>query len=95
MEVRFLSNGALNWSYPTNQPILSSPAVSDGRIYIGSTNGVFYCFGAVPLIDGDGDGDGKDDGDGDNMVHWALAVVAVVVLLGTLTMISARLVRRK
>jgi len=95
VEVRFLSNGALNWSYPTNQPVISSPAVSDGRIYIGSTNGVFYCFGAVTQVDGDGDGDGGGDGNGNNMVHWALAMIAVVALLGTLTMISTRLVRKK
>ena len=30
--------------YPTGAPVYSSPAVSDGRLYIGSGDGKLYCF---------------------------------------------------
>ena len=40
-------DGNLIWEYiPTpNQYILSSPAVADGKLFIGSDNGYLYCFG--------------------------------------------------
>jgi len=40
-------NGNLSWKYtPTpNQYILSSPSITDGKMFIGSDNGRLYCFG--------------------------------------------------
>ncbi len=34
------------WTYEIGQPLQSSPAVSAGRIVIGSNDGGVYCFGA-------------------------------------------------
>ncbi|PYK61083.1 MAG: Pyrrolo-quinoline quinone, partial [Verrucomicrobia bacterium] len=33
------------WSYEIGKPVGSSPAVSDGKIVIGSDDGIVYCFG--------------------------------------------------
>ena len=35
------------WSYPTGNPVRSSPAVSDGKVYVGSENGMVYCLNAT------------------------------------------------
>jgi outer membrane protein assembly factor BamB len=37
--------GALVWSYQTDGAVLSSPAVSDGAVFIGSNDGNIYAFG--------------------------------------------------
>ena len=37
-------SGARLWSYPTGGQIYSSPAVSNGTIFIGSTDGFLYAF---------------------------------------------------
>lgn len=35
------------WNYTTNQPIYSSPAVVDGRVYFGSRDSNIYCLNAT------------------------------------------------
>jgi len=41
-----LETGKELWTYEIGQPLQSSPAVSAGRIVIGSNDGGVYCFGA-------------------------------------------------
>ncbi len=38
------SNGALLWATDTGGAIYSSPAVVNGRVYVGSTDGSLYAF---------------------------------------------------
>jgi outer membrane protein assembly factor BamB len=40
-----LDKGAQLWSYDLGQAVISSPAVSDEKIVIGSLDGNVYCFG--------------------------------------------------
>jgi hypothetical protein len=35
------------WKYPTENSIISSPAVANGKVYIGSDDGLFYCADAA------------------------------------------------
>jgi hypothetical protein len=39
------ATGAHVWSYTTGDSVLSSPAVADGKVYVGSMDGKVYCFG--------------------------------------------------
>jgi outer membrane protein assembly factor BamB len=48
MYVLSLDQGKELWSYEIGQPVGSSPAVSDGKVVIGSEDGSIYCFGAKP-----------------------------------------------
>ena len=44
-----------SWVYTTGANVWSSPAVCDGKIYVGSWDGRVYCFGSppsAPIIDG-------------------------------------------
>ena len=52
MYVLALEDGKERWSYDIGKPILSSPAVVDGRVYIGANDGLLYCFGAPTEGDG-------------------------------------------
>jgi eukaryotic-like serine/threonine-protein kinase len=36
--------GAVLWTYQTGNAVVSSPAVSDGRVYVGSDDGSVYAF---------------------------------------------------
>ncbi len=36
--------GTLKWSYATGGPIVSSPAIANGVVYIGSTDDNVYAF---------------------------------------------------
>jgi outer membrane protein assembly factor BamB len=40
------NNGTLIWKYEVGRPELSSPAVTGGMVWIGTTNGNIYCLGA-------------------------------------------------
>ena len=40
-------NGNELWSFTGADGFTSSPAISDGRLYIGSTGGIFYCLNAA------------------------------------------------
>ena len=40
------STGDLQWVYTTEGNVESSPAVVDGKVYIGSTDGKLYCLDA-------------------------------------------------
>ena len=40
------STGDLQWVYPIKSFVLSSPAVADGKLYIGATDGKLYCLDA-------------------------------------------------
>ena len=35
---------ALKWSFPTEDPIVATAVIESGRLYIGSTSGIFYCL---------------------------------------------------
>ena len=37
----------LRWSYQTGELVTSSPAVADGRVYVGSVDGYVYCLNAA------------------------------------------------
>jgi outer membrane protein assembly factor BamB len=46
------STGGKVWSYDTSQAafntevqVIASPAIANGRLYVGSTNFVFFCLG--------------------------------------------------
>jgi outer membrane protein assembly factor BamB len=39
-------SGSLRWSYPTGSDLVSSPAVADGIVYIGSRDGNLYAVDA-------------------------------------------------
>jgi eukaryotic-like serine/threonine-protein kinase len=41
------ATGAKIWEYNVGEPLSASPAVSEGRIVIGSQDGKLYCFGAA------------------------------------------------
>jgi outer membrane protein assembly factor BamB len=41
-----VSDGALQWSFPTAGKLFAAPAVWNGRIYIGSADGWLYCLEA-------------------------------------------------
>jgi hypothetical protein len=41
------SAGSLIWSYSTGWNVESSPAVADGRVYVGSDDGRVYAFGST------------------------------------------------
>jgi parallel beta-helix repeat protein len=57
-------NGDIIWSYETSGKITSSPAVSEGKIFVTSNNGVFYTFGSSQTdpFDPDIDSDNVTDG---------------------------------
>ena len=40
-----LKSGTEVWRFETGAPITASPAVAAGRLVIGATDGVLYCFG--------------------------------------------------
>jgi outer membrane protein assembly factor BamB len=40
-----LKDGKQLWSYQIGQAVVSSPAVADQKIVIGSDDGSVYCFG--------------------------------------------------
>jgi hypothetical protein len=40
------ATGAFIWSYTTDGPVTSSPAVADGKVYVGSYDGKVYCLNA-------------------------------------------------
>ena len=40
-----LTDGTLIWSYEIGKPVMSSPAIVDGMIFIGSDDGFLYAFG--------------------------------------------------
>ena len=42
-----LEDGAQRWSYDIGEPVLSSPAVVNGRVYVGANDGQLYCFAAA------------------------------------------------
>ncbi len=44
---RINKNGSIDWSYCLGDYILSSPTLSDRKLYIGCDNGYVYCFGDV------------------------------------------------
>ena len=41
-----LDTGEIVWRYATGGGIHSSPAISNGMVYIGSKDGVIYAFGS-------------------------------------------------
>jgi outer membrane protein assembly factor BamB len=41
-----LANGQELWSYSIGSPIISSPIVSDGMVFVGANDGNVYAFGA-------------------------------------------------
>lgn len=43
------ATGELIWRAPTGRSITSSPAVANGRVYVGSQDGKLYCFGLPPV----------------------------------------------
>ena len=40
-----LKTGEKLWEFDTAAPLFASPAIADGKIVIGSQDGVLYCFG--------------------------------------------------
>jgi outer membrane protein assembly factor BamB len=40
-----LNDGGVRWQYEIGAPIISSPAVVDGRIAVGADDGRIYLFG--------------------------------------------------
>jgi hypothetical protein len=42
-----VSNNSPFWSYPTGGVVSSSPAVTGGRVYVGSEDGKIYCMNAT------------------------------------------------
>ena len=40
-----LASGAEVWRFETGAAIAASPAIAAGRLVIGATDGVLYCFG--------------------------------------------------
>jgi hypothetical protein len=42
-------NGEKKWSFSTDGPIVSSPALYDKHIYFGTQNGSIYCIGEKPI----------------------------------------------
>jgi hypothetical protein len=44
------STGVRIWSYKTDDEVLSSAAVVNGTVFIGSMDGTFYAFGPEPVI---------------------------------------------
>jgi PQQ-like domain/Dockerin type I domain len=43
------SSGAFVWRYTTGGTVDSSPAVADGKVYVGSFDNTVYCFGSSGL----------------------------------------------
>jgi outer membrane protein assembly factor BamB len=39
------ATGEKQWEFDAGGPILASPALSAGRVVVGTTGGVLYCFG--------------------------------------------------
>ena len=44
-----LKDGSKLWSYEIGRPIMSSPAVVDGRVLLGANDSRLYCFGPAPV----------------------------------------------
>jgi outer membrane protein assembly factor BamB len=42
------TSGAIMWIYSTGGPVYSSPAIADGIVYFGSSDGKVYAIGTVP-----------------------------------------------
>ena len=42
-------NNQTIWTYQTEGPVYSSPAVVDGKVYVGSTDGYLYCLNATTI----------------------------------------------
>ncbi len=42
-----LSTGSEHWSQTVGDPVLSSPAIADGKLYFTSVSGLLYCLDAV------------------------------------------------
>ena len=40
-----LDTGEKLWEFDTAAPLVASPAIAEGRLVIGSEDGVLYCFG--------------------------------------------------
>ena len=40
-----IANGKKMWEFETASSIVASPSVADGKIYIGTEDGILYCFG--------------------------------------------------
>jgi outer membrane protein assembly factor BamB len=40
-----LDKGKELWSYEIGKAVASSPAVADGKVVVGSDDGMVYCFG--------------------------------------------------
>ena len=40
-----LETGEKLWEFDTAAPLFASPAIAEGRLVIGSQDGVLYCFG--------------------------------------------------
>ena len=40
-----LETGEKLWEFDTAAPLVASPAIAEGRLVIGSEDGVLYCFG--------------------------------------------------
>ncbi|MYK90501.1 MAG: PQQ-binding-like beta-propeller repeat protein, partial [Acidobacteria bacterium] len=40
-----LESGEKHWEFDTGAPLSASPAIADGKVVIGSQDGVLYCFG--------------------------------------------------
>ena len=45
MYVLDAASGAYLWNYPTNGAVSSSPAVANGKVYVGSYDVFIYAFG--------------------------------------------------
>jgi outer membrane protein assembly factor BamB len=44
------STGTPIWHYATGDSVASSPAVADGRVFVGSLDGKVYAFGPLPIV---------------------------------------------
>ncbi len=52
LEVRDAANGNLLYSYATGGQIFGAPTISNGRIFVGSTDGKIYAFGLLASVGG-------------------------------------------
>ena len=43
-----LEDGSIWWEFKTGDSVVASPAISDGKMVIGSTDGILYCFETNP-----------------------------------------------
>jgi outer membrane protein assembly factor BamB len=46
------TNGDVKWEYDAGGGFTASPAVVDGRIVLGNTDGTLYCFGSKKIKQG-------------------------------------------